>query len=326
MKNNSYPILFMRMVACLSVPLFCLGIACECYATLASAHTLSVEDNMKIHGIRGDTVSDILKSARLEDKIDKRIFRFFDIDPEAHIQKDARVPRDSSELLIWMAEDDDRGLQYAFSLDSGRLRRYILRVPAIDIISLPKDLDWRAHIIPFDQALAKLTELMGILVPGETPEPDTLTIYEFPNPAENLWRYSSFATHKGIQCDRCVKICFNAFTGTMVSLNLHNVHIPLPEQTEPKIPLETAWKTARLLAQKHGLQTGEVENAALYIARPSNVWMPDAVYNQNIYEEVFRLCWRIEIFSCAGEFKKPAGSIFVDALTGDVMGGHRPPY
>jgi hypothetical protein len=279
MKNTSYSILFMLMAACLSVSLFCLGAARECHAASTGSYRLSVEANMRTQGIRGDTVSDILKSARLEDKIDKRIFRFFDINPEAQIRKDARVPRDTSEPLIWVAEDDDRGLYYAFDLNSGRLKRYMLSAPAIDVIFLPKDLDWRAHIIPFDQALARLTEVMDILVPGESPDQDILRIYEFPNPAENLWYYSSFSMHKGIPCERCVKICFNAFTGATVSLSLYNTHIPFPEQTEPKIPLETAWETARLLAQKHGLQTGDMEDAVLYIARPSNVWMPDAVYN-----------------------------------------------
>ena len=282
----------------------------------------TVRDNLKQYNVKGNTVASVLKSVGLDNKIDANLTKLLDIDLNANIRYDGRIPIDNTQPMLCIMEDDERELVYAFNINTGKLVKYIVRFPNNEMPPIPNNVDLEDYIISRSVALEKIKKIINVLMPEAEINPDALSIKE-PIRTYSYWDYTDYPTYEGIWTERKIHVALNAFTGVVRGVVLLNFHIPLPDKTVPAVPVEEAIKTAEIRAREYGIRVIKPDSTSLVIVRPSNGWSIDHSLEPRTYGDEFRLCWNVELGYNDNKMGGWAGFFCVDALTGEIIGGTR---
>jgi hypothetical protein len=283
---------------------------------------MTVRDNLEQCNAKGNTVASVLKSVGLDNKIDANLTKLLDIDLEANIRYDGRISIDNTQPMLWIMEDDERELLYAFNINTGKLVKYIVRFPNNEMPPIPNNVDLEDYIISRSLALEKITKIINVLMPEAEINPDALSIKE-PIRTYSYWDYTDYPTYEGIWTERKIHVALNAFTGDVRGVVLLNFHIPLPDKTVPAVPVEEAIKTAEIRAREYDIRVIKPDSTSLVIVRPSNGWSIDHPLEPRTYGDEFRLCWNVELGYNDNRMEGWAGFFCVDALTGEIIGGTR---
>ena len=273
-------------------------------------------------GARGNTLGEVLDSVGLCKKINHELFAYLDIDLNETVAYDGpRLIRERWEdsNLLWVDTDTNDVLRrYAFDMHTGHLERALTVLsPDMNLHdSLTKEEQKKLRISK-EEALSIIKKVVSLAGFDFEIKPEKL---EF-NHNILIWHYSDFLEYYGIRSQSRIGIGVYALTGKVRTFSAYNLYLPPPTETEATITgtmaadIASAWGENRELIIRP-------ETISLTYAPGSNIWSGERDVDPYIIEDKFRLCWSVALVYSSHPDRLVDGVIlFIDALTGEIVGG-----
>ena len=278
------------------------------------------------HDASGNTVREVLESVGLFEKINQQLLAYLGVSVEATVDYNTSLSvhekwEDSN--LLWLITTDENDVHHkcAFDIKTGRLERALAFL--YPDMNLPNDVDdneLEAMIIPKEEVLSIAKRVVALAALDIEIKPEKL---EF-KPQILTWHYADIPEYYGIRSQSRIGIGVQAVTGKVRAFSLYNCHLPPPEKTKAVLEAKDALDIAGLWGKNNNFVV-RPETVFLTYARGSNLWSGQRDIDSYIVEHKFRLCWSVALVSAEHPDRlNESVIVFVDACTGEIVGGMDP--
>ena len=280
---------------------------------------VSIREHLTSRGASGNTVNEVLKSVALDEKINHELLEFLGVNLDSVIDSEGWADNrweDSRFIRIAVRDNDDRKVMCDFDRDTGRFERYhksiLLHSKSFHGMN---EADLSNYIISKEKAFSIIEKLLVLAGIDLDVNPENLESYQ-----TFQWKYSDPQEYDGIRCQSTLIVRLDAVSGEVLGFSFYNLHIAPPEKTEPVVTKEAALQIASAWIEKTGYDFLPEVMQMLY-APGSNIWSGKRDIDPFITADRFRLCWRVGLKDASYPERLTATSVFVDAITGEIVGG-----
>ena len=280
---------------------------------------VSIREHLVSRGASGNTANEVLKSVALDEKINHELLEFLGVNLDGVIDSEGWADNrweDSRYIRIAIRDNDDRKVMCDFDKDTGRLERYRESISlGSESLQGMNDDDLNDHIISKEKALTIVKQLLSVAGIDLSVKPEKL---EFNRAFQ--WHYYDPQEYDGILCQSALHVRVDAVSGEVLGFSFYNLHIAHPEKKEPVVTEESALQIASEWIEKTG-RNFLPEVMRLLYAPGSNIWSGKRDIDPFITEDKFRLCWYVNLKDAAQPKHLSGNSVYVDAITGEIVGG-----